>query len=307
MYDPINDRTMTRAELVKEALNNKMYEGETRKRKPVNENESIYERQMEQELTQRKFEEFVKKVKTDLVFESIYAIYEPTLKKRTSPRTTGLAKQLVKEFVEDKNPNTLLREFKTKSSLLSEVYSLVNKYSNLIIERVDKKNPVTYNIDTELRDDFFDNLKTEDFESMSTIINQRIASAIDDFVVDNIQTKAEIQDIVNQTKERIDTKKQITKESAEEYNLLGKFRIQNLKERKRQGILNALVYNITESAIKNPQLNEIYFDNGKPNIDLIVDEATTIYSFLETVNSCRLDKVDEKYIKNFLDGFKYKK
>lgn len=307
MYDPINVKTISKADLVKEALNNKLYEGKTKQRKPLEENTSIYEVQMEREKINKQYADFAKKVKSDLLFECIYALYKPSLYNRTSPRGESLSKHLVKQFIDEQGVDKLLREFKNRSSFLCEVQSLVKNYSNIILERVDKNNPATYNIDTDIRDEFFDKLDTEDFESMSSIVSQRISSAMDDFIVDNIQTKAEIQEIVNQTKERIDTKKEITKESAQEYDYLGRSRIQNLKDSKRQSILNALVYNITESAIKDPNLNKIYFKNNKPDIDLIVDESVIVYSFLETVNSCKLDKVNEEYIKNFLDNFKYKR
>lgn len=308
MYDPINVKTISKAELVKEALNNKIYEGELKQRNLNEDNSlSIYDMKMEREKINNQFNDFTRKVKSDLLFESIYSLYKPCLKNRYSPRCESLSRHLVRQFIDEQGSDKLIREFKNRSYLLSEMHTLVKDYYKMIIERVDKNNPVTYNIDTDLRDEFFDKLDNEDFTSMSTIINQRIAGAMDEFIVDNIQTKAEIQEIINQTKERIDSKKEITKESAEEYTRLGKARIQRLKDRKRQNILNALVYNIAESAIRDPKIGEIYFNNNKLDIDLVVDEAAIIYGFLETVNSCKLDKVNEEYIKKFLDGFKYKK
>lgn len=292
-----------------EELSNKYYEGEIRERKTLTDNEDdigkiLYEMQMEDKNTQLAYEDFKTKIKDDLLYEAILYIYKPTLKERISPRTEALSKTLVKDFIQENCSDKLLKEYHNKSYLLSALTTVVNEYSNAILEKVDRNNVSSFVIDTDLKDDFFNTLESEDFQSISTLVNQRIAGAIDEFIIDNQQTKAQIRDIVNQTKERIDSKQNIPQDLEEEYRDICKTDIERLKRNKIKTILECLIFNITESSIKNPKLREIYFNNSKPDIDMIIDESITVYSLLETLNTCKFINVNEEYIINFLNSFK---
>lgn len=290
------------------ALQAKLEGGNIKPRKIETKSKSqeLYEMQAQKKAAEVAYSKFNKQIREDLLFESICKIYKPTLRKRTSPRTDSLADNLVKEFIrENGNINALLNKYKKESLLLSEMVSVIEEYIPIILERVDPTNPNTFNVDTEVRDDFFNSLDGQEFDKISTVLNQRIASAMDDFVMDNIQTKAEIREVIQQTKERIDTKKDISDELTECYNMKGRKMIHDIKNNRPKTILNSIVYNISEAAMKNKDLNNIYTDvNGKLDMDMIVDESLTIYSFLETVNTCKLARVNTEYITNFLNSFK---
>lgn len=293
-----------------EALESKIDGGDVKRveKRKKSKSEEIHDRKLEKKKIDEAYANFTKQVKEDLLFECLCTMYKPVLRKRTSPRTEAIANNLVKEFIREHNVNNLLNNYKKKSLLLSEVSFFIEGQYPLIMEAVDKDNPMTYNVDTELRDNFFDTLEAQEFDAMSSVLNQRIASAMDDFVVDNIQTKAEIRDIIQQTKERIDAKKDTVSEGViDHYNYVGRRRIQDMKHSRPKTILNALVYNLTEAAVKNEELRQVYTDEkGKLDIDTIVDEAVTVYSFLEMVNTYKLEKVDKEYITNFLSNFKSK-
>lgn len=310
MYETSKGINFTNSQLVKESLERKMYEGDYKdknRKRYVDENKemSIHDIKAKNESIAIQYNKFVEKVKEDLLFEAIYSLYSPTLGGRISERTEALSKNLVKEFIQENGVNNLLRKYKNKSLFLSEMVQSINEFHKLILERVDKSDPVTYSVDTELKDDFFENLKTDDFKSISTILNQRIANAVDDFIIDNQQTKSQIEEIVRQTKERIDTKKEI--DGMEEcYNAILKEKVNNIKERKRKTILEAMIYNITESSFKNEDLKKIYFKDNKPDMDTIVDEAVIMYSFLECLNTYKLEKIDEEYLEKVIKNLKTK-
>lgn len=292
-----------------EEMANKYYEGEYRERKVFEDNEDdigriLYEMQMEDKNAQLAYNDFKIKVKDDLLYEAILYMYKPTLKERISPRTEALSKTLVKDFIQENGSEKLLKDYRNKSYLLSELFNLVNEYSDAILEKVDRNDISSFVIDTDLKDDFFNTLETEDFQSISTLVNQRIAGAIDEFIIDNQQTKAQIRDIVNQTKERIDSKQNIPQDIEEEYRDICKTDIERLKRNKIKTVLECLIFNIAESSIKNPDLREIYFKDNKPDMDMIIDESITVYSLLETLNTCKLINVNEEYIINFLNSFK---
>lgn len=289
------------------SLISQLNEGETKDRN-VDENDDIRNILMEMHLqgnqASLELDKFKTKVRDDLLFEAIYYVYKPTLKDRISPRTEALSKTLVKDFISENGSYELLKRYKHESSLLSNLYSIIENYAGMILEKVDKDNVNTFSIDTDLKDDFFNTLEAEDFQSISTLVNQRIAGAIDEFIIDNQQTKAQIRDIVSQTKERIDTKQNMPQDIEEAYNEQCKTRIANLKRNKTKTVLEALIYNIAESAIRKPELREVYFSGNKPDMDLIVDEATTVYSLLETLNTYKFARVNEDYIVKTLDSFR---
>ena len=124
-----------------------------------------------------------------------------------TPRKESICKGLVKDFIKEETVDGLLNEFKRGSSLLYELYDITNRYSQAVFERCDKNDCNTFNVDTDLKDDFFTELEEGDLNKVSDTLNARISNALDEFITDNLETKSQIQDIINQTQERIDANK----------------------------------------------------------------------------------------------------
>lgn len=260
--------------------------------------QSIYE---EDRRMLTKFSDFKNSVKEDLLAECMYRVLMPALHSLESPRKYAISKGLVKDFIIDEGVDNLLREYKKGSSLLYEAYRLTTNYSNIVLEKCDKKDPNTFNIDTEVKDDFFEELDNSELATIAPELNERISNALDEFIMDNMETKQQIQDIVSQTKEKVERTK--NSKVAESYNEDANYRIKSVKERKSKGILESMIFNVTKSCITNEDMKSIYCnENGKLNMDKIIDETAVLYGFLEMLNMCKMTNVDESYIMNSIKG-----
>ena len=408
---------MTKSDIVLKTLENKRF-GEPKKVIKEESTYSEYNKRIDdiynnKEKIIREYKEFEVRVKEDFLMESICKILIPSFDNLVdTPRKESICKGLVKDFIKEETVDGLLNEFKKGSSLLYELYDITNRYSQAVFERCDKNDCNTFNVDTDLKDDFFTELEEGDLNKVSDTLNARISNALDEFITDNLETKSQIQDIIDQTQERIDANKNM-KESYSYYinegfvkNFINNYkqlrdsqkdirttqprlleevkncndisklekleeaikkntniyedcikisrneeekkqikehikwlnttyvkaiqnrikelgkkkknnnslkeayidsmerRIVDLKRKRSKGVLEGMIYNVTESSVIDDEMKSIYFENGKLNLDKIVEETALLYGFLEMVNLCYMKKVDEQYILDNINGLK---
>ena len=62
---------------------------------------------------------------------------------------------------------------------------------------------------------------------------------------------------------------------------------------------------LTENIVKDNAIRESYMtEDGTLDVDLAVESAKVMYGFLETLNTIQIEKVDEKYIANIINGMR---
>lgn len=293
----------TQGECVLEALNNKLYENNrTRERKQeINEN-PLYKYYSDDITVNKEYNEFKVQVKEDLLAECMYKVLIPALQEVAGTRKYQISKGLVRDFIKEEGVDSLLRNFRKGSPVLYEMYDLTETHYQSVMEKVDKKDSNTFMIDTEDKDSFFDDLDASNLDGVSTILKERISTSIDDFVMDNVQTKADVNEIIQSTQERISATK--NESVIEELNRTANDRIATLNERRTKRVLEGMVYNVAESSMTNDSMRQIYCENGKINMDKVVDDTVVIYGFLEMVNMCKMRKVDDDYIINAVNNLK---
>ena len=49
-------------------------------------------------------------------------------------------------------------------------------------------------------------------------------------------------------------------------------------------------------------MKDMYMENGRLNMERVVETSELIHTFLETVNTCKMLEVNEKYIETVLKG-----
>ncbi len=293
----------TQGECVLEALNNKLYESNrTRERKQeINEN-PLYKYYSDDITVNKEYNEFKVKVKEDLLAECMYKVLIPALQEVEGTRKYQISKGLVRDFIKEEGVDNLLRNFRKGSPVLYEMYDLTETHYQSVMEKVDKKDSNTFMIDTDDKDSFFDDLDASNLDGVSTVLKERISSSIDDFVMDNVQTKADVNEIIQSTQERISATK--NESVIEELNRTANDRIATLNERRTKRVLEGMVYNVAESSMTNDSMRQIYCENGKINMDKVVDDTVVIYAFLEMVNMCKMRRVDDDYIINAVNNLK---
>ena len=293
----------TQGECVLEALNNKLYESNrTRERKQeINEN-PLYKYYSDDITVNKEYNEFKVQVKEDLLAECMYKVLIPALQEVAGTRKYQISKGLVRDFIKEEGVDNLLRNFRKGSPVLYEMYDLTETHYQSVMEKVDKKDSNTFMIDTEDKDSFFDDLDASNLDGVSTVLKERISSSIDDFVMDNVQTKADVNEIIQSTQERISATK--NESVIEELNRTANDRIATLNERRTKRVLEGMIYNVAESSMTNDSMKQIYCENGKINMDRVVDDTVVIYGFLEMVNMCKMRRVDDDYIINAVNNLK---
>lgn len=297
-------------EFVQLCINNKDYEKSLNKINESKNNnsdslstENVFQLRENKLKVEREYNKFILDTKKTLLSECIYSLMDKSIGyQQDKVRADVIKRNLVNNFIEEQGVDTLLSRFKTESFLLSEYARIVNKYTNLIIEKADKDNTDTFVVDQEEKDKFFDELDMEDAEEVATAIKIRVSDSVDEFVNSNIKQKEELKEVLTKSKEKIESSK--SEEVKESFNILAKKRMSDIRERRKMNIFESMVFSLAEASMKNEELKNVYTVNGKLDMDSIVENCTIMYSFLETVNSSKMIKIDESYLKTVLEQLK---
>ena len=214
-----------------------------------------------------------------------------------------IKKNIVNKFVKENNVDVLLKSFEDKSILLSELANTINRNYNVVMESIDKDNPDTFHISDDVEKDFFEELKGLDIDDVTKTIKIRVASAMNDFIQSNTAAKIETKEILKKAQAKLD---ELNKDSEtpdavkESYETMYKRNVNDIRNNKVKNLLESIVYGVSQSVVKNEDLKKIYFEDGKINMDKIVESCTLMYTFLETVNTCKVIDIDEQYVSDLI-------
>lgn len=266
-------------------------------------NEQLLETQTNYNKNVKNYREFTEGVKSTLLGECIYKIFNEAMGIHFSKGVNnGIKKGLVKSFIEENGTNALLSRFKTTSNMLYEMACLVEETYFTIMEKVDKTDPSTYVIEPEDKDKFFEKLEEKDTKDITSAIRNRVSDAMEEFITTNANSKMQIEDILTKTQEKInDTEEKTVKES---YQNIAKSRIATVRSKNINSVFSSMVYSLSEHAVKNESFKETYTKNGKLDMDAIVEKCEILYTFLETVNTTKMISMDEVYLNGVLDNMK---
>lgn len=245
---------------------------------------------------------FIEKVKTSLLKESILHLYENSLPKIDAVNKYAIMNNLVDGFIKEEGAYNLLQNFKRNSAMLSEYALIIEEYTSRFINEAKLKNNFDSIIDIGLKDDFFKDLKLVDSEDVEDTIRTRVTNSIEEFIDNNRKDKRKIKDILQKTKEKIDKTEE--EDVQECVNNFAKSKITTIRNKHNMNILEAMIKNVTESTMRNDDLKKIYTENGNLNMDLIVENCTLMYTLLETINTSKIKKINSEYLSSFLNKLK---
>jgi len=264
--------------------------------------QSYMDKRSQNNLREQEFIKFGEDIKKVFLSECIMDIFTKVLQSPVmEANTLVIARNLVNKFINENGVDNLLREFKTKSILLSEYNRLTNGYYKKTIKDCDKDNKDTYLLDPKIKDDFFDELKMTDPEYAIGIIKDRVSDGIQEFIDGNIANKIDIKDILQSVKDKIDTAKIDGVE--ESYGLFAKRAIHNIKD-KPKNVFWTMTQYMCESVMKNNELKNYYLKDNKLDIDRIIEDCKVMYTFLELLNSTKMANINEQYIENILSDIR---
>jgi predicted XRE-type DNA-binding protein len=256
------------------------------------------------EVLQQKRLTIRKSIKKSLLIECICKLYDRALGSLPiSEESKAIKTNLVSKFVEEQCTETLLAKFKTTSYVLSEFARVIEDYNKVLVEQLDGEEDVNqFTIEDELKDDFYNELDTDDIEAVAAAIRHRVSNAIDEFIDSNVSDQATIKELLQQSQDKVNSAK--TEELKEFYDIDCKRKISDVRNRRKKNILESMVYTLSESAMKNETIKEKYAKGNALDMDRIVESCQVMYTFLETLNTAKIIKVDENYVEKLLKNLK---
>lgn len=259
----------------------------------------------------QRFYEYKDNVRKALLTESLKRIYVGSIKNPSSEEKAA-CEAFLGNFINERGVDNLLYNFeKSNTPFLETLNELIDKYHKVITEDADMEDPSSFTCDKEHIDNFIKELEDkEDVEDITDIIRMRVAGAEEDFVNRNERDKHDMKSILDDTARRVQDAKpeldnnygteddDVTEEIQREQMLDAKRKISEINSKPRS-VFDRMVRNLSESVLKDPELRDQFVgENGRLNMDKIVDSVRCMYTMLEMVSTLKIEKVDAKYIED---------
>lgn len=225
-----------------------------------------------------------------------------------STKFVNYGKSLCEHFVREEGYDNLMRRFRTSTQFLAEMEICVREACCGIVGKVDKTNNLTFTIQNNDQNKFFDSLKGLSIDRVSKKITERVCDAAEEFVQRNVDAKLDIEELAAKTKERIDKAKEkkndaladkIQKEQMEMY----KRGVEQIKNRPTQNVYEHMMNKVSKCVLENAELKDKYInESGQFDLSIVEEQVKVMYTFLEMVNSLKIKKVTNKYIEECLSS-----
>lgn len=251
-----------------------------------------------------RYRSFVETVKSSLVVESLYRILEGSLDRNQRDLTnTSILRAMTSQYVTENGYENILSKMSNRSVALSEIHNIITSTSSKILESVDKNDPTTFVITPEMKDEFYKSLDYSDSEAISDAIKDRVSTAMKDFVTANTKDHEDIEAALKQAQDKLETTPEDAKELRESYEIQAKrktFEIRNSSK----NVLHSMISAMCENVLKDQKANEEFMNEGHLDIDKIVTRTSLMYTFMEMLNTSRLETIDEPYIESVIRDLK---
>ena len=261
-----------------------------------------------------KFASFTESVRITLFEHAVYKVFYEAMKKVEG----NLNREIISESVmhaltysfihENGGPSVLISNMNHRGNttyFLSETKNLVDKAFKSIIESVDRQDVDSYHIKPEILTEFKHGVDCHicDCEVTENIAD-RVTAAIEDFFKTNAEDKEKIVSALTATKEKIEALNTDDEQLKESYTRFAKKFVADIRN-KPKSLFAEMVTAMAESVIKNDELKkEFMTEDNHIDVARLVNKVSMMYGFLETVNTMRLIKVDDKYVQSVLESMR---
>lgn len=276
-------------EMQKEKNKESLFESQLEKYKKDREVSDMYSNKNRIMNEAEQKQRYLRVLKKDLLIESFREIFSNACpSKYLNPI---IFENMMHSYIKEKGLNTILKEFETKTCITSSIVSEINREFNFI-----KEASLTDAQRISRKDDFLNKIdKAIDMKSISDIIQNRVSDAIDNFIDETIEDKKKINSVLDKTKEKIDSAN--TENLAESARRLGSRNITSIKSGGSTSVLEMMINEFSKKAMSKDSRFESYLnENGRLDMDGIMSEAVSVYTFLEMTNTLKLDNISESRI-----------
>ena len=255
--------------------------------------------------TLNRYYTFSSSVRSGLVTEALCKLLEASTyyKIKEDKNNRMVMRAIVNEYVHENGYENIMNRLKTASPAMSEMYRVIDNNIHKILESVDKDDPATFVVTPKMKDEFFKSLDYNDTEAIEDAIRSRVSDAMEDFVTANKEDHDNVADALKQAQEKIADVPEEQTELKEYYEMKAK-RITNEIRNKPKSVLHSMITSMCESVLKHKDTHSEFIKEGHLDMNKIVDRVSIMYTFMEMLNTARIDRIDTIFIENMINDLK---
>lgn len=255
----------------------------------------------------KQFPKFMNKVKTYFIVEGMMFTIDQAMKKDTNiSYDRNICRNILENYVNDHNPELVLKSMEEKTMYLSSMAKVIREEVEAVEEGCNKADSDTFNIKTSTNTDFFDKLNMMTNDQLSKSIHNSVLKATQDFVEGVTKDKENMKETAEKIKAKVDELKTDDEQVKESYYRAYENRIKASRKERPKNLLESVIISLSENAHRNEVLKEAFINEGKTNLDKIMNVATGIYVTLEAMNSSRLQVMDKRVFNEVLTSLNKK-
>lgn len=263
-----------------------------------NKNESLHKmRQLRENADRsiRQFPGFLNKVKTYFIVEGMMFTIDQAMKNDINiSYDKNICRNILENYVNDHNPELVLKAMEEKTMYLSNMAKVIREEVQTVEEGCNKADSDTFNIKTSTNTDFFDKLNMMTNDQLSKSIHNSVLKATQDFVEGVAKDKENMKETAEKIKAKVDELKTDDEQVKESYYRTYENRVKANRRERPKNLLESIVISVSENAHRNEVLKEAFINEGKTDLNKVMNLATGVYVTLEAMNSTRLQVMDKR-------------
>lgn len=256
-----------------------------------------------------KYRQFLSEAKITLLTEAIFYFVNESFDDSVTLDQRKQAEAVVLNFVKKEGADKLLNKYSTQTEFLANLSGIVNEtYDKVVKEAKDAKKISAFNMKKSTTDAFYDKLQNISNTQVTNKIMDMVAQETENFIQQSVEDKNKMEEMAQQTKEKIDnikarnpeTKEAIKQEMVNAYNRESKL----IRTNRPRSIFEEMVYHISNKVVKHKDLLDSHYVNesGQLDVDKITENAKVLYTVLETLNTFKFRKFDNKDIQEIIQN-----
>lgn len=255
----------------------------------------------------KQFPKFMNKVKTYFIVEGMMFTIDQAMKEDANiSYDRNICRNILENYVNNHNPELVLKAMEEKTMYLSSMAKVIREEVEAVEEGCNKADSDTFNIKTSTNTDFFDKLNMMTNDQLSKSIHNSVLKATQDFVEGVTKDKENMKETAEKIKAKVDELKTDDEQVKESYYRAYENRIKTSRKERPKNLLESVIVSLSENAHRDEVLKEAFINEGKTNLDKIMNVATGVYVTLEAMNSSRLQVMDKRIFNEVLTSLNKK-
>ena len=269
--------------------------------------EHILEQRYAQDQRQRSLNAFTSESRDFLLSESLSYIMNKCFPSTIDESLLMRGRAVVESFVAEEGSMSLLNQFKTKTLFLSELANIIESTHKKVLHSCEGKD-APFKITNSDMKAFHNRIDTMNTDTITKEIVSRVTKAEEEFMKANLKDKETLEELAEKTKQNIDNVKakdsDTENEIKQECSALYRRQVDNIMNRKNR-ILERMVLRMSKAVVTEESvLPQFTQENGKLDMQKIIDVSEVMYTFLEMVNTLKIKNVTSEYLHETLSSIK---